>query len=297
MGQEEKEKLTSSIKDEIKIEVLTWVRKWRIRIIGGISIVSIIGLVGMCFAIYHKVEKDASRFITDSITNKFAEPNIRVTLTEVAKNEAKAILKDEIQPAITKFRTDLDNYRTDFSGGYNSLANEIEILQGRNKLVQLADSAIAEGNRSAFEELENISKDLTKDKLSKVARAEMLRVKKFYVGMSRIQGVDLALTDTEGNKIENEEIPTDALISGLLNKDVDWQLRAKAAELLKKCKEKKVPEKLLKAIQEDSNLDVVKTSLESFEAVTGFKSTDVFSYELVEKWWSENKEEVFKKLQ
>ena len=297
MGQEEKEKLTSSIKDEIKIEVLTWVRKWRIRIIGGISIVSIIGFAGMCFAIYHKVEKEASRFITNSITSKFAEPNIRVTLTEVAKNEAKAILKDEIQPEITKFRTDLDNYRTDFSGGYNSLANEIEILQGRNRLVQLADSAIAEGNRSAFEELKNISKDLTKDKLSKVARAEMLRVKKFYVGMSRIQGVDLALTDTEGNKIENEEIPTDALISGLLNKDLNWQLRAKAAELLKKCKEKKVPEKLLETIQEDPNLDVVKTSLESFEAVTGFKSTDVFSYELAEKWWSENKEEVFKKLQ
>ena len=36
--------------------------------------------------------------------------------------------------------------------------------------------------------------------------------------------------------------------------------------------------------------------MDSFETVTGFKSSDVFKYEPAEKWWEENKERIEKDL-
>lgn len=222
----------------------------------------------------------------------------------MAATTAKELIEGQIKPErenvlkqIYSFQSFLNKSREDFSNQYNTLKTEVAILEERNRLIGLADIAIADGKREAFEELENFVNNPTQSELVSAANAEILRVKAFYLIGTRIKGVHIYAPGpfNIGDKSVDEQISTKDLISALQN-NPEWQIRAKAAELLGRRQEKGVLEALLQAMHRDQRLDVVKVALDSFESITGFSSNDVFGYEAAEEWWSNNKQEIDKKL-
>lgn len=236
------------------------------------------------------------------VTEKFAEPKVKETFTEVAEKQAKTIIEDQIQPErenieieIGSFRTYLDTSRKNFSEKYETLAEEVTFLKERNRLLRLGDKAITDGDRKALAKLVSIAKKPPKPELFPAVSSEILRVKSFYITVTRIKGASITHTKPDGTKMVDDEIPTNILIEDLKH-NAKWVVRAKSAQLLKARKEKGVPEALLYALRNDQQLDVIKIALDSFESVTRFKATDVFACESAEKWWKQNKQEVDKKL-
>lgn len=273
-------------------------RIWRkICFVFGVLVFLTSTIMGMGFwQVYHKV-KD---FTAETISKKFAEPSIEATFLSVAENQARQILTGQVQPTVSemkqtlqeetlKFMLELDNLRSKFEGEFEKLNREVQVLDDRNQLVSFADIAIADGDRSKFDELEAISEDGT-NPLSKAATAEILRIKTHYATMTRIKHAQLSHKGIYGAEYKDDEIKTPILI-GVLKENPRWILRAKAAQLLRSRKEKGVPEALLYAIKNDPRLDVLKIAVESFERVTGFKSSDVFGHS-VDEWWGLNNEKV-----
>lgn len=66
--------------------------------------------------------REVENLINARISQQFAEPRIRETFQEVAENQASKILKEEIQPAVDRFRADLQNE-------YQALSEEIEAIK------------------------------------------------------------------------------------------------------------------------------------------------------------------------
>lgn len=294
----EKQNAISSLKDEIRNEVFGWLKRWRLFIIGGLSVCSIIGFIGICYRIYVRVRHESAAFIVTSITEKFAEQNIKDTLQSVASQEARTIVQNEVQPEAEKakrqiavFENYLNQMEVKFDAEYKSLAEQVSKLEKRDKLMQLADDAINEGNRQAYEELGQIANDLTQGKdIRSAAYAEWWQVKRFYIGITRVKGKNLSRWQPDGTKVDvkNEDVGTQELIQALLTHK-EWTVRVLAASILKNRKEKGVPEALLQAAHNDHNLDVVKEAIDSFESVAGYKGADVFGVEAAEVWWQTNK--------
>jgi hypothetical protein len=83
-----------------------------------------------------------------------------------------------------------------------------------------------------------------------------------------------------------------------LQKNQSWFVRAKAAQLLSGHPKVGVPEGLLRAIEYDPDLHVVRDANRSWENITGHRSPDVFGFaEHLESWWKEHGPETTKKLE
>ena len=93
--------------------------------------------------------------------------------------------------------------------------------------------------------------------------------------MTRIKGVSIVAEESDGRKTKDDEISTQILLKNLANHE-DWQIRAKAAQLLKDRKEEIVSEALLKAVKSDPRLDVRKLALKSFAIINDVELPDVF---------------------
>lgn len=292
-----------SIVSEVKTDIKKWYKKWAKYIIGGFSVLTIYAL----FQIYDNVKNKSEDFITDSITQKFAEPEIKNTLNEVAVNQAQKIIENNLNPSIQEattyvngkiesFEKDLQKFKDKYDSELKTLAKEVDYLKNRNVVLKLSDKAIATGEADPFEELENIYYNSKDTNIKMVALSEIFRVKNNFATMTRIKGLEVKYTNPKTGKEFNEkEIPTEALIQGLIHEQ-HWQSRARIAELMRERKEKQVPEALLGAIKNDKYLEVRKKAMDSFESVTGFTSRDVFEYKPAKEWWSKKKESVEKDL-
>ena len=162
-------------------------------------------------------------------------------------------------------------------------------------LLRLADEAIAKGTVSSLKKLKSYTKPDSETGMREMALSEILRVKTYYATMTRIKNFSIKAVDMIGPVRVDDTIPTDNLISKLKN-DPDWRVQAKAAQLLSDRREKRVPQALLESVCKNPRLDVVKLALSSFQAVTGFKSNDVFDCEAATNWWKENEQQVTGKL-
>ena len=301
----EKRNVISSLKNEIRSEVFGWLNRWKLIIVGGLSVCSIIGFIIMCWQVYAWVRRESAIYITDSITKKFAEPNIQNTLQEVASQEARTIIQSEVQPEAEEakrqtavFENYLNQMEVKFDAEYKNLADQVSRLAERDRLIQLADDAINNGNRQAYEELLRMANNASVDeKVRSAAKAEWFQVKRFYIGLTRVKSRNLARLQPDGTKIDlkNEELTTQELIQSMLGHN-NWIVRALATSSLKDRKEGGVPGALLHAAHNDQNLDVVKEAIDSFESVTGYKGADVFGVEAAEVWWQTNEVEVEQKL-
>jgi hypothetical protein len=259
------------------------------------------------FLIYSNVKHKSEEFVTNSITVKFAEPQISQTLNDVAENQAQKIIRKTLNPSIQKattsinhkiesFDKDLQEFKKEYDSELRTLSKEVEYLKNRNIVLKLGDKSIATGNSTSFEELENIYNKSTDHDIKMVALSEALRIKNHFATMTRIKGVSISYTHgATQKKFIEKNIPTEALIIQL-KKDKKWQSRARIAVLLKDRKEKQVPDALLDAIKNDKKLEVRKEALRSFEAITGFTSRDVFKNNPATEWWVIFKKDIEKDL-
>jgi hypothetical protein len=71
---------------------------------------------------YLTIRARVEEAVTSQIAQRFTEPHIRETFQEVAENQASKMLKDEIQPAVDRFRADLQNE-------YQAVSEEVSRLR------------------------------------------------------------------------------------------------------------------------------------------------------------------------
>ena len=267
--------------------------------------------------------------IRKRIDAEFQTVRIRDLMTEVAENEARGLLHEEVKPEVdalkkqmaqemgsvqrqsqerlSSFEQSLQEAESRYQEDYKTLsarleqrvqgaevlseelAEQVNKLTERNRLTELADDAILTGNRSAYDELQRISRASPSDApIAKAAKTEVFRLKIAYLAGSRIEGTQLR---QDGKPVEPSDLNTCQLLE-VLSSSAGWRARAVGAKELGNRKEKDVPESLLKAIQQDTNLSVVKHAVESFRAITRYRAPDVFGVPQVVDWWKQNSHEV-----
>ena len=294
--QKEKQEILNHIKGEIKNEILNWIKKWVLIILAVLGILTFIGIPISLDRVYNKVEDSSSQFITELINKQFSMPNVESTLENVAEKEAKRIITEHVQPEIEKVKKEvnsfelfLNDYQKKYDTELTKITKEVSSFSKRNEIIQFGDRAINYGDRDAFNKLVELVNS-EKNDFKEAAFAEFYRVKKFYVSLNRFPDTNILYEDSEGNKLKNEQIPTNILIECLLN-DNEWKMRARAAFCLRTKKEKEAIDALVDSINNDKNLDVVKESIRTFEILTGYDNPDIIDGRPAIQWWEENKAE------
>lgn len=251
---------------------------------------------------------ELENLINARISQQFAEPRIRETFQEVAENQASKMLRGEIQPAVDRFR---DNLQRE----YQMLSAEFSRVKLLNSLPIYGDKAILEGDRGALNEINRIAQAETEmNPLKKAAIEEIRRVKNWYTpgfGLpERIQFLPpLTVILEDGTVKVDVDIPTSRLVMGL--SDSDWKVRAKAASLLGQRKQKGVPDILLRVCSTDTRLEVVTHAVLSFRSLVELDKhrglfgprrglfgprNDIFNIEELEQWWQAHSTEVNERL-
>lgn len=255
------------------------------------------------------------------LNEEFQTPRIQQTVSDAAAAQSKTLMDQRITPEVRRIRdqtaADLrkfqdflhgyeTNYKTDFdklsktTGAsealVQSLREQIEIISLRNRVAELGDAAITDGDRSSFDVLNNVADDPAQTaEARKLNFSEALQVKKFWIGINRIKAQQFTWRGSDGKPMEENQLSTCDLLRELQNSGI-WQVRAKAAQLLSDHHEVGVPEGLLAAIKSDRNLHVVADAVHSFGSVTGFQSPDVFGQPFIENWWRDHNQDVSKSL-
>ncbi len=226
---------------------------------------------------------EKQNIIVDSVVNK----------ADIAKKISEEVMKQN-KLAEEKLKI-IEDLLEKASRNYNEFSIQFERLKERNRIVDLADTAISNRSVTALEELESIAKDDNKMEYQIVADAELKRVKSFFATMTSIRNVQAELKGPLGSAIRDKELSTNALIRDLKQSN-NWKVRARIAQILGERREKEVPSVLIELMKNDQDLEVRKEALDSFESLTNFKSKDVFGFKSAEEWWSENKSDAEKKL-
>jgi len=198
------------------------------------------------------------RTLIEERAKEYTEKQAQLYITESVEKSFKP-LSVKLQNDVKSFDSYLKDTRDKIVKEYTTLSAEINTLKELNRLSLLGARALVDGVSDAFTDLETYSNDPKKQSFKIFAVAEILKVKGFYISVTRIKGIILPYTAPDGSKKTEAEIPTRILISFLSSSD--WPSRAKAAELLANRSEKGVPEALIKAFN-DSNLDVRKIALD-----------------------------------
>jgi hypothetical protein len=255
---------------------------------------------------YVTIRSKVEGIVTGQIAQKFAEPRIRETFQEVAENQASKMLKDEIQPAVGRFRADLQNE-------YQAVSEEIKPLKLLSNLPLLGDKALNHDDREAFEEIIHIAQ--TAPENSPLKNSAIGEVQKFInqVGGEWITGkfVSTSLLGKSDSGLPKDEsqFPTDQLIVSL--SDSDSKVRARAAMLLGNRREKGVPDSLLQVARTDKHFRVAYYALTSFGYITKrldrpiaagqapigqSQFIEMFDIDKLEQWWKEHSAEVNERL-
>lgn len=249
------------------------------------------------------IKKQVEKIAIERIAKQFEEPYISSLMKQVAEQQSKSILEQQVNPEVTRFKNEVnsnidefDKYltelKTKYEQDYASLSSEVAILKKRNEILNLGDLGTQSADRSALEELEKISRESEDASLKTAANSEIARIKSFWLGVTRLKGQKFI---KNGEAKKDDDFTTNELIQEMLS-NPQWNVRALAAQALRKRKEKGVPEALVKCIKNDRNLEVIKDAMRSFESVTGYDSPDIFSADYIEKWWVEHGEETTAKL-
>jgi hypothetical protein len=250
---------------------------------------------------YPTIRAKVEEIVTSQIAQKFADPRIRETFQEVAENQASKMLRNEIQPEVTRFRDEtttqvqnfqvfLDNLKADLQKEYQTLSEEVSRLKTRNGLTVLGDKAISDGDSEALDELQNLSKDSVNLTTKAAAIAEYRRVVSFWTLMVTTDSASFTVRSKDGIIKTDQESSTNDLISYMISSP-DWQVRAISARLLGQRTEKGVPEALLRVSRMDKHLEVRKYATASFTSITGSNVRGVFNVDGYEQWWKEHSEE------
>ena len=171
---------------------------------------------------------------------------------------------------------------------------ELVYLRERNRLINLGDSAIHDSDRASLDQLLRVSEESKDDRLRTGAASEILRVKFAYMNGLRRGTHTIPVGQLfPDSSLDNEtELNTDQLIELLDNAEAKVDNRVRAAYLLADKRNSKAADALVKAVQTDSNLDVVREAAMTFSEMTGFKNEDLLNTNILLQWWKNNSDEV-----
>ena len=262
-------------------------------------------LITLLGASYVSIRAKVEEVVTSHIAQRFAEPRIRETFQEVANTTARELLLNKIQPAVDRFRADLQNE-------YQAVSEEIKSLKLQSNLPFLGDKAIKHDDREAFEEIIRITRTAPED--SPLKKFAIDEVRRFInqVGGQWITGefVSTSLLGKSGSLPKDDtQIPTDQLMVSL--SDPDFKVRARAAMLLGNRREKGVPHGLLQVARTDRHLLATYYAIVSFGFITrrmnrpisagqepiGISQLiEMFDIDKLEQWWKDHSAEVNERL-
>lgn len=199
-------------------------------------------------ALYQAGVKKVEDLLVNRINQEFETDRIRKTITEVAQDQAKYVLRAEIDPQVEQFKRDtekkiasfegyLDEMRNQYAGQYQALAREVTRLKERNEILKLADDAITSGSRRALNELLKTI-NYGNEENQRTALAAIFQVKNFYLSSSRladfplvIKKFSLVYDQTNVPPDSEDKYETRDLIAQL-SSNQDWRARAKCAQIL-----------------------------------------------------------------
>ena len=165
---------------------------------------------------------------------------------------------------------------------------ELVLIKERNRLTAYADKAIATGEREPLQALVETMLDPDMARLHYGAQSEFNRVRYHLEYDARI---DPNYTLPVRELFKNPDIRSEAdlkaeqLTKILQDHQQPWEARLRAAWLLKGSEDPATDAVLLKAIQEDPSLDVVKQAQTTFERRIG-RRFRLFDIPSIESWWS-----------
>lgn len=202
-----------------------------------------------------------------------------------------AALRDEVRAADARFGAlgeDVEHMKKQLSVKPGDAWEQLDLLGERNNLTLLADDAITNGNRLAFDQLLERAKDISSDKrLRDGAAAEISRVRIYYSSITRLGSYALPVVSLYPSlkSAAEEALSPSQLVRLLGDESKDWRVRCRAAYLLGNKRSLAVSGALARAAKEDPNLDVVKECVVSFEQNTGFRSKGMFEIDALSSFW------------
>jgi hypothetical protein len=122
-----KEKITVSHQEISTITDHVWKRIWKkhlLLIFGEFSVLMLIGLLGL-FDIYEKASNKVQSVIVTTITNEFQTDRIHATVSDVASNEAKAILIVQVMPEVTNFEGQVSSRLAEINDTANNMVSAL----------------------------------------------------------------------------------------------------------------------------------------------------------------------------
>ena len=271
------------------------------------SVIFILGILALItgLSIYSGMKK-IEDIVVDRIDKQFEEKNIKKVVEEAAIDKAESLLLKTINPQIENFQKvtnkkvkDFDSFLKAMKGSYENdhkaLRKEVAKLQLRNHILELGDKAISHADRTALNELLRLKKNPPDANLLDAISCQIGTVKAFWISVTRIKGKTLKDLLQDGTLKEEKEYTTPELIE-LLLKHKNCLVRVRAAQMMNRCHEKGVPEALIKCMEQDLDLEVLKYAKDAFEIITGYKGSDVFNIKPLKNWWKIHSAEINKKL-
>ena len=171
---------------------------------------------------------------------------------------------------------------------------EFEYLGERNRFIRLADAAILNADRDAFDQLLEGAGQAQEGELRNGALAEINRVRFAYLNGLRSSGFALPVGELFPSLRGKDELEleTEQLIKILVNREGVAEHRARAAYLLADHRHIKAVNALVDAVASDSNLDVVREASLTFSEMTGYRSEELLDVSSLVEWWQKNSSEV-----
>ncbi len=179
-----KDKIASDIETKTTGKIKKWFSCW----IGG----GILSLVIMYISVLNIVTTKSADHISNSIRDKFSEPKIATTLNDIAENQAKHIIENNLNPTIEEatttvnqkinsFESNLQQFKNKYDTELAKLSKEVEYIKNRNMVLRLGDKAIAEANAESLDKLEGVYESASEEDLKLAAHSEIFRVKLAFI--------------------------------------------------------------------------------------------------------------------
>lgn len=165
---------------------------------------------------------------------------------------------------------------------------EFIMLKERNRLTAYADEVIATGSRKPLETIVEYLRDPSAADLHDAAQAEYMRAIRAIQTLQREDpGYRLPLVELfKDDGIRNEaDLKPDQLFKLLEDVKQPWEVRLRAAILLRGSDAPETNAKLIRAIKEDPFLDVAKHAQIALEQRIG-RRFRIFDIPAIDAWWA-----------
>lgn len=222
------------------------------------------GQMGAFEAKFQTLQKQLDAWRRDQLTT---QKELREAIERVSA--AKTALSDAATPAPSPGQLQPGGQQV-AEAFMNVTPTQAEFIQlkERNRITAYADEAIAKSDRKALETLVEYIRGSGSDHLRDAAQAEYMRVVRTIEYLQREDpNYRLPVTDLfKGEPLKNEvDLKPAHLMKLLADITLPWEVRLRAAILLKSSDAPETNDRLIEAIKTDPNLDVAKHAQISLE--------------------------------